>query len=79
MKENSTNFRRLLRYIYQETETDDCQLMAMEINDNYSTKETYYELLKDINCLPKVQMSPGPIAIHNILHHMHISSLEAQH
>ncbi len=79
MKENSTNFRRLLRYVYQETGTEDCQLMAMEINDNYKTQESYYELLKDIKCLPKIQLSPGPLAIHNILHHMHLNSLEAQH
>jgi hypothetical protein len=79
MKENSTNFRRLLRYIYQETGTEDCQLMAKEINDNFTTQENYYELMKDIKCLPKIQLSPGPLAIHNILHHMHLSSLEAQH
>ncbi|HMG14121.1 MAG TPA: hypothetical protein VK590_01670 [Saprospiraceae bacterium] len=78
MKENSTNFRRLLRYIYQETVAEDSLSMVKEINDNYATQETYYELLKDIKCLPKIQLSPGPLTIHNILHHMNLSSLEAQ-
>ena len=79
MEKNFTHFRRLLRYVYQEMSVDDSQSMAKEIQGNFEMQESHAEIIKGLQCLPKIQMSPSPMTIHNILHHMHITSLEAQH
>ncbi len=79
MEQKSTHHRTLLRYIYQETSTEDCQLMAAEIFQNQEIQKEYNDLMATIRMLPKVQLSPERSSVQNILHYMRISALEAQH
>ncbi|MBL7829500.1 MAG: hypothetical protein JNK41_00620 [Saprospiraceae bacterium] len=79
MEQKSTYYRTLLRYIYQETSTQDTQFMAEQIYSNSDVQNEYKDLMSTICSLPKVQMSPERASIQNILHHMRMSSIEAHH
>ncbi|MBK8737209.1 MAG: hypothetical protein IPL98_15395 [Saprospiraceae bacterium] len=79
MDQKSTNYRTLLRYIYQESTADESALTVAEILKNNDVADEYKNLISTLKLLPKVQLSPERTTIHNVLHHMRISSFEAQH
>ena len=79
MDQKSTNYRTLLRYIYQESTADETSLTVAAISSNKNVADEYQNLIATLKLLPKVQLSPERTTIHNILHYMRISSFEAQH
>lgn len=79
MDQKSTNYRTLLRYIYQESTADESSLTVAEILSNKNVADEYKSLIASLKLLPKVQLSPERTTIHNVLHYMRISSFEAQH
>lgn len=79
MEQKSTHYRTLLRYIYQETSSQDCQFMASEIHQNPEIHKEYTDLMAAVKLLPKVKLSPERSSIQNILHYMRMTALETQH
>ncbi|MCR9289952.1 MAG: hypothetical protein NXI23_21460 [Bacteroidetes bacterium] len=75
MKQNFTQ-NDLVRFIYKETSAGETIAIGEALNDNNVLYDQYETLLEGYIELPKVQFSPSPSAIQNVIGYNRQTTLE---
>ena len=77
--EHNFTLNHLIKFIYKETSTAENIAISQALKNDWELNESYQELKKSFDQLPKVTFSPSPDSIQNILRYSKETAVEAQH